>query len=129
MSASAASPAEPGQPGPAGRAPSTLLACVRGHRGPLLGGWRPGALEDAVERQADALAGERVQDEVVGLCWENTGAWVVGLLSLLRAGAHPLLLHADTPELETHRVLAAAGGGRYLVAGPGGAPLLEGSRA
>lgn len=115
----------------AGRPGASLLSFLRSGPGErtVLDGWTAAALHEEAARRGRTLAEQGVAGEVVALQAGNGEAWVLGLLSLLAAGARPLLVPAEAPEAERERLLHAAGGSRRLAgealaspAAPGGAP-------
>ncbi|WP_263247599.1 class I adenylate-forming enzyme family protein [Saccharopolyspora rosea] len=69
---------------------------------------------EALARELDVVPGEPIAFRA-----PNGEPWIVGLLALLAAGASPLLVSPDAPRRERDRLLAAAGGGRELVADDG----------
>ncbi|MEV5492299.1 AMP-binding protein [Streptomyces bobili] len=77
---------------------------------------------DRVTELAQRLRAQGVRPaQPVGLQGPNRPEWVLGLLALIAAGACPLLLPADSPPAETHRLLRTAGARRTLVVDPDGA--------
>ncbi|WP_047869720.1 AMP-binding protein [Nocardiopsis sp. RV163] len=75
------------------------------------------ALSTGALLEAAGRVGERAGDvagRVIGLRAENGPSWVTGLLGLLEAGAHPLLVGADAPGAEADRLLGDAGGEGWL---------------
>ncbi|MEU0116258.1 AMP-binding protein [Streptomyces bobili] len=77
---------------------------------------------DRVTELAQRLRAQGVRPaQPVGLQGPNRPEWVLGLLALVAAGACPLLLPADSPPAETHRLLRTAGARRALVVDPDGA--------
>lgn len=111
-------------------APPTLLESVR--RLPpdrrILPSTTVAELMARVDRLAADLAARDVRDEAVGIRMEYGPNWVLGLLALLAAGAKPLLLNHDAPDAEARRLLAAAGGGGWLVEDGRGLVTLAGER-
>ncbi len=82
----------------------------------LLGNFPGAAMTAALDRLSEVLADARVvTGERVGLVAPNSPQWVLGLLGLLRVGAHPVLLANDNPPSEIARLLKAAGAGRSLI--------------
>lgn len=86
----------------------------------VLAGYTAGELRAEVARRAAAL--NTSPGEPVALRRENDDEWVLALLTLLAAGARPLLLADGTPDKEMQRLLAEAGGTRWLA--PNGTTLL-----
>ncbi|WP_086771648.1 AMP-binding protein [Streptomyces bobili] len=77
---------------------------------------------DRVTELARRLRAQGVRPaQPVGLQGPNRPEWVLGLLALIAADACPLLLPADSPPAETHRLLRTAGARRTLVVDPDGA--------
>ncbi|MFF8730085.1 class I adenylate-forming enzyme family protein [Streptomyces sp. NPDC015171] len=80
---------------------------------------------DEARRRVDDLARELRErgvrpGEAVGLHGPNEPDWILALLALVRAGACPLLLPAESPPGEIDRLLGLAGAARHLVTdGPG----------
>ncbi|WP_424888838.1 class I adenylate-forming enzyme family protein [Streptomyces sp. XH2] len=89
----------------------------------VLPGTDAGTLLDRVRKAADEIGAGTAEGEAVALCAGNGPAWVVAFLSLLAAGARPLLLEAGTPGAEARRLLRAAGGGRSLTVPDGDGDL------
>lgn len=90
----------------------------------------PGSTVGELVERVDALAAELAERDVrcaaVGLRVEYGPNWVLGFLALLEAGARPLLLSHDAPDAEARRLLAAAGGGGWLVEDGRGRLVLTG---
>ncbi|MFF7534838.1 AMP-binding protein [Streptomyces bobili] len=77
---------------------------------------------DRVTELARRLRAQGVRPaQPVGLQGPNRPEWVLGLLALIAADACPLLLPADSPPAETHRLLRTADARRTLVVDPDGA--------
>ncbi|APU15424.1 AMP-binding protein [Actinoalloteichus fjordicus] len=92
--------------------PRTLRSCLDAHPSdvPLFDGRTAAQVRDLADLAARRFAACDVAGRLVGLRMANGVEWVAALLGLLEAGAHPLLLAADSPEPEWHRLLTVAGG-------------------
>jgi long-chain acyl-CoA synthetase len=89
---------------------------------PVTTGWTCAELCARAVEQARALRGlGLVPGEAVALPLPNGDRWLLAFLALLGAGARPLLVAPETPEPERARLLALAGGGRWLAC-PLGSP-------
>lgn len=102
--------------------PTTLADRVRALPGPhqVTAGLTAADLLAQVSVGADALRGQGVRPgEAVGLALPNGDGWIIACLSLLEAGARPLLMAPETPGPERDRLLAEAAGTRMVTCGGG----------
>src|ERR1700722_1134139 len=87
---------------------------------PVMAGLPAGQLSARARDQGAALRRQGVlAGEAVALPLPNCDGWVLALLALLAAGARPVLVAPAPPEGERARLLAQAGAGRWVTAGPG----------
>ncbi|AYN40321.1 long-chain fatty acid--CoA ligase [Streptomyces dangxiongensis] len=94
------------------------------HR-PLVGDLTADETRRRVGEHARTLREQGVRPgEAVGLHGPNDPDWVLALLALVRAGARPLLLPAESPPGEIRRLLGLAGATRHLDAARPGAELV-----
>jgi acyl-CoA synthetase (AMP-forming)/AMP-acid ligase II len=101
---------------------TTLADCVRALPGPrpVTPSLTAADLLARVGRGADALRRQGVRPgEAVGLALPNGDDWIIACLSLLEAGAKPLLMAPETPGRERDRLLAKAAGTRMMTCSDG----------
>jgi acyl-CoA synthetase (AMP-forming)/AMP-acid ligase II len=102
--------------------PAKLTDCVRALPGPhqVTASLTAADLLARVSRGADALRRQGITPgEAIGLALPNGDSWIVACLSLLEAGARPLLMAPETPGPERDRLLAKATGTRLVTCSGG----------
>jgi long-chain acyl-CoA synthetase len=86
---------------------------------PVTGGRTAGELCVALDALTAAWRPRDLRPgEAVGLPLRNGDDWILAFLALVEAGAQPVLIAPDAPAAERDRVLAQAGGRRWVEPGP-----------
>jgi len=95
--------------------PAGLLEVLEIHGGEALPGHPAADLLAEVRERAARL--DVVAGEAIALTLPQGTGWVIGYLTLLAAGASPLLVAPEAPAAEAERLLKLRGGRRRLTAG------------